>query len=90
MRMWVQSLALFSELRIRCFRELWYRSQMWLRSRVAVAVVVAAAPIQPLAWEPPYAQGAALKSKKGKKKKKKEEKKNENGHIHKRSPGWIV
>ena len=32
---------------------------MWLRSGVAVAV----APIQPLAWIPPYALGAALKTK---------------------------
>ena len=39
---------------------------MWLGSHVAVAVVcrpAAAAPIRPLAWEPPYAAGAALKSK---------------------------
>jgi len=34
----------------RC-RELWCRLQAWLGSRVAVA--------QPLAWEPPYAVGAA-------------------------------
>ena len=34
---------------------------MLLGSRIAVAVVVAAtAPIQPLAWELPYAAGAAL------------------------------
>ena len=33
---------------------------MWLGSGVAVAV----APIGPLAWEPPYAVGVALKSKK--------------------------
>jgi len=40
---------------------------MWLRSRVAVAV----APTGPLAWEPPYASGAALeKGKKTKKRKK--------------------
>ena len=31
---------------------------------------VATAPIQPLAWEPPYAVGAALKRQKDKKKKK--------------------
>jgi len=37
---------------------------------------VAAAPIQPLAWEPPYATGAAQEiAKKDKKKKKKKEKK---------------
>ena len=33
------------------------RSQVWLRSQVAVA----AAPILPLAWEPSCATGAALK-----------------------------
>ena len=32
---------------------------------------VATAPIQPLAWEPPYAAGVALKSKKEKEKEKK-------------------
>ena len=41
---------------------------LWLWCKPA-----AAAPIRPLAWEPPYATGAALKSKK---KKKKGEKKN--------------
>ena len=41
---------------------------MWLGSGVAVAVAVAsaAALIQPLAWEPPYAAGAAVKRKKKK------------------------
>ena len=34
---------------------------LWCRS-------TAAAPIRPLAWEPPYAEGAALKSKKQKQK----------------------
>ena len=38
-RMWVQSLALLSELRIWHCRELWCRSQTWLGSCVAVAVV---------------------------------------------------
>ena len=37
---------------------------LWLRHRL-----VAIAPIQPLAWGPPYAMGAAQKSKKKKKKK---------------------
>ena len=43
MRMWVQSLALLSGLRIRHCCELWCRSrsQMWLRAHVAVAVVQA-------------------------------------------------
>ena len=35
--MWVPSLASLRGLRIRCCRELCYRSQMWLRSGVAVA-----------------------------------------------------
>ena len=38
---------------------------LWLWHRPA-----AVAPIKPLDWEPPYAVGAALKSKKKKKKKK--------------------
>ena len=39
---------------------------------------VATAPIQPLAWEPPYAAGAALeKAKKDKKKKKKKKRKSQ-------------
>ena len=48
MRTQVQSLAWLSELRIQHCCELWYRP-------------AATAPIQPLAWEPPYAMGAALK-----------------------------
>ena len=39
---------------------------LWLWCRPA-----AAAPIRPLAWEPPYVTGAALKGQKDKKKKKK-------------------
>jgi len=58
MRIWVQSLALISGLRIQHFHELWCR-------------LAAIALIQPLAWELPYAMGAALK-KRPKKKKKKE------------------
>ena len=42
---------------------------LWLWCRLA-----AEAPIQPLAWEIPYAAGATLKSQKKKKKKKKEKK----------------
>ena len=44
---------------------------MQLRSRMAVAVdgPAVTAPIRPLAWEPPYASGAALKRQKKKKKK---------------------
>ena len=36
-----------------------------------LANTTAIAPIRPLAWEPPYAMGAALKRQKDKKKKKK-------------------
>ena len=39
MRMWVQSLASLSVLRVQHCRELWYRSQTQLRSCIAVAVV---------------------------------------------------
>ena len=42
-----------------------HRSQMWLGSRVAAA----AAQIQPLAWEPPYAVGVALKRKRDRERK---------------------
>ena len=48
-------LASLSVLPIWRYRELWCRSQTRLRSCVAVA------PIRPLAWEPPYAVGTALK-----------------------------
>ena len=37
---------------------------MWLGSDVAMAVAAATAPISLLAWELPYAMGAALKRKK--------------------------
>jgi len=51
--------------------KLQHRSQTQLGSCVAVAVVwvSAATPIGPLAWELPYATGAALKRQKKKKKK---------------------
>ena len=38
-RMWVQSLVLPSGLRIQCCSKLQHRSQMWLKSGVALAVV---------------------------------------------------
>ena len=41
MRMRVRSPALLSGLRIQCCHELWCRSQMWLGSHIAVAVVQA-------------------------------------------------
>ena len=37
-KMRVQSLALLRSLRIQHCHELWYRSQMWLESHIAVAV----------------------------------------------------
>ena len=60
MRLLVQSLASICGLRIQCCYELWCRSKMWLGSGVAVA------PIRPLALEPPYAVGVALKRQKDK------------------------
>ena len=65
MKMRVRSLALLSGLRIRHCHELRCRSQTRLRSSVAVAVsrLAAVALIRPLAWEPPYAMGVALKKK---------------------------
>ena len=65
MRLRVWSLALLRKLRIRHCRELWCRLQTQLGSSIAVAVA-AAALIWSLAWEPPYAAGAALKRKKKK------------------------
>ena len=72
MRLRVPSLASLSGLRIQRCHELWCRSQTRLGSHVAVAVarLVATAPIQPLAWEPPYAVGAAQEIAKRQKKKK--------------------
>ena len=43
------------------FRELWCRSQTRLGSVLLWRRPAATAPIRPLAWEPPYAAGAALK-----------------------------
>ena len=69
MRLWVQSLALLSRLRIQHCHELGVGCRgssnpmlLWLWCRLA-----AVAPIWPLAWEPPYAASEALKSKKKKK-----------------------
>ena len=71
MRTRVRCLASLSGLRIQPYHELWCRSQrhsdltlLWLWCRWA-----AIAPIRPLALEPLYAIGAALKSKKKKQKK---------------------
>ena len=64
-RMWLQSLAVLGELRIsscgvggRCSLDL---AWLWLWCRMAAAAL-----IRPLAWEPPGAAGAALKTKKRK------------------------
>ena len=61
MRLRVQSLPLLIGLKIRHCRELWCRCRrgsdpvlLWLWRGL-----VATAPIRPLAWEPPYAVGAA-------------------------------
>ena len=66
--MQVPSLALLSGLRIWC-HELWRRSQIGLRSGIAVVWPRPAttALIQPLAWEPPCAVDVALKSQERKK-----------------------
>ena len=63
MRLQVRSLAMLSGLRVQHCCKLQHRSQMWLRSHVAVAVVQASAASLPglLTWELPYAAGAALK-----------------------------
>ena len=56
-------------LRIQHCCELWCRLQTWLGSGVGMAEAEAIALIRPLAWERPYAVGAALKKKKKKEKK---------------------
>ena len=63
MRMLIRSLVSLSGLRIQCCRELWCRQRrgsdlawLWLWCRPAATAL-----IQLLAWEPPYASGAALK-----------------------------
>ena len=63
MKMRFQFLASLGGSGIRSCHDLWCRSQIQLRSQVAVAMA------QLLAWEIPYDVGAALKSKKKKKKK---------------------
>ena len=71
--------ALAQWVNIRRCRELWCRSQTWLGSRVAVLWLRrrpgATAPIGPLAWEPPYAVGAAQRNSKKTKQKTKNKKK---------------
>ena len=69
MRWQVQSLTLLSGLRIWHYHALWCRSQIWLGSWLLWLWCRPAAidSTWPLAWEPPYAAGVALKSKKKKK-----------------------
>ena len=62
MRLRVRSLALLRGLRIQRCHELGCRSQMQLRSGVAVALAEAGGySYFPLAWEPPYAMSVAPK-----------------------------
>ena len=65
MRLRIRSLAFLSGLRIWHCRELWSRSQIWLKSGAAVAVVKvgSCSSDSTLAWEHPNAAGVALKSK---------------------------
>ena len=70
MRLWVPSLASLSGLRIGVAVSCGVGRRrgsnlvvLWLWCRLA-----AKAPIRPLAWEPPYAMGAALKGQKAKNK----------------------
>ena len=74
MRLWVQSLASVSGLRIWHCLEMWCRSQTRLGSGIPVALVLlwlwcrlaATALIRPLAWEPPICHGRGPRN--GKKK----------------------
>ena len=69
MRFWVQSLILLSGLRIQCCPELGVGRRrgsdptlLWLWRRPVATVLIGT-----LAWEPPYATGAALEKTKKKK-----------------------
>ena len=70
MRTQVQTLASLSGLRIWHCHELWCRSKMRLGSLVLWLWrgLAAAAPIGPLAWEPPYAASVTLEKTDQKKK----------------------
>ena len=64
MRSGVRFLASLIGLSIPCCWELWCRSQMRLGSGTLLCLccrLAATAPSSPLAWEPPYAVGVALK-----------------------------
>ena len=73
MRLQVRSLVFLSGLRIRRCHELWCRLQTRLGSCIALALarLAATAPIRPLAWESPYATGAAQDQEIAKRQKKK-------------------
>ena len=58
---------------------------LWLWCRSAAVVL-----IQPLAWEPPYAMGTALKDQKKKKKKKKDKGEKFSGLYKLRQNDWIA
>ena len=74
MRFQVRSLASISGLRIQCCRELWCRSQTWLGSDVAVAVVEAHS--YSSNWTPSLGTSTCLGCSPKKQKKKKKKKKN--------------
>ena len=76
MMLWVRSLASFSGLRM------WHCHELWCRPAAVV-------PIRPLAWEPPYVRGVALK-RKGKKKKKEREKRKLKQHRHQDITFYLV
>ena len=61
MRTRVHSLALLSGLTIRHCHDLWCRSEIGADPLLLWHRLAAPALIPPLAWEPPYAMGAALK-----------------------------
>ena len=69
-RMWVQSLALLSELRIQCCRKLQCRLPVSLKSNVARCGIDLSCSSDSLDWELPYASGVAVKSKQNKTKQK--------------------
>ena len=75
MKMWVRSLTLLSGLRIWC-------CELWLR-------LAASALIPPLAWEHPYATGAALKNK-NKQKSKKPGKQQKQTQTEKQKPELLM
>ena len=86
MRMWVGSLALLSGLRTRHCHKLWYRLQVQLGSRVAVAVVYASScssnSTPSLGTSICRGYGPEMKKKKKKEKKEKKGKTTEKYNYH--------